>query len=430
MTAPEQRLLTRTWRRIAAQTALVVAVVVVAVEALSAGLVVHNQHVDANRELRSMFSRPEPRDDPPPGVLVYEWRDGAALPSQGAPATPPHPADLTAVAGGAATRTRVVTLGGREWLVRTGRDERGDILQVALNLSDQEDERHRLYVSLALGGALGVALSLLAGTLLARRAVAPLGHAMARQRRFVADASHELRTPLTQLHTRAQLLERQLRGEPDRQPPASDAAPGQPSASDAGPDRQRLSSDARALVRGTRQLGELVEDLLLAAQYQAEPRQFGPVDLRVVATETVAAESTRAAERALTLRVVSDVDGRYLVRGAETALRRVVTSLVDNALGHTGPGGEVRVELGREADAVTCTVRDTGVGFDPADAERIFERFARGRHGDGRRFGLGLALVREIVAGHGGTVTASGAVGQGAAFTVRLPVWTAPADDA
>ncbi|HEX6497485.1 MAG TPA: HAMP domain-containing sensor histidine kinase [Micromonosporaceae bacterium] len=421
MIPPEQRLLTRTWRRIAAQTALVVAVVVVAVEALAAGLVLHNQHVDANRQVRSVFARPDPLDDPPPGIRVYRWRDGTVLPSRGAPAAPPDPASLTAVAGGGAARTRVVTVGDLEWLVRTGGTGSGDVFQVALDLGDQEHERHRLYVALALGGALGVTLSLLAGALLARRAVAPLGTAMARQRRFVADASHELRTPLTQLHTRAQLLDRQVRGDTGAQPRGDDGV--------AGPavlDRERLASDVGALVRGTRQLGELVEDLLLAARYQAEPRQFDPVDLGTVAEQVVDAESVRAAERRLTLGVVPASDGPYLVRGAETALRRVLTSLVDNALGHTPPGGEVRIELCRDGDLVACTVRDNGEGFDPVDAERIFERFARGRHGDGRRFGLGLALVREVVEGHGGTVTASGATGRGAAFTVRLPTWQAP----
>jgi signal transduction histidine kinase len=83
----------------------------------------------------------------------------------------------------------------------------------------------------------------------------------------------------------------------------------------------------------------------------------------------------------------------------------------------------VTVELGSGDGPrqVVLIVRDDGTGFDPADADRIFARFARGGHGDQRRFGLGLALAREVITGHGGTVTAWGNPGQGATFTVHLP---------
>ena len=70
---------------------------------------------------------------------------------------------------------------------------------------------------------------------------------------------------------------------------------------------------------------------------------------------------------------------------------------------------------------VTVVVRDDGTGFDPADAERLFARFARAGDNDHRRFGLGLALAREVITGHGGTIEAWGSPGKGATFTIRLP---------
>jgi signal transduction histidine kinase len=218
----------------------------------------------------------------------------------------------------------------------------------------------------------------------------------------VADASHELRTPLTQLHTRAQMLHRDL---------------------GSGASAAELAPDIEQLLVGTRHLGEVVDDLLLSTQVQARAEDATDVDLGVVAAGVVATLGTRARDERVELALLPDTDGPSMVRGREAALRRVVTALVDNALSHTPAGGHVTVELGSFSSPrqVTMIVRDDGAGFDPADADRIFARFARGGHGDDRRFGLGLALVREVVTGHGGTIEAWGSPGEGATFTVRLP---------
>jgi signal transduction histidine kinase len=270
---------------------------------------------------------------------------------------------------------------------------------VAYDLTVQEQERHRLYDALALACTLGLALAAGTGALIARRAIQPLSLAVARQQRFVADASHELRTPITQLHTRAQLLARSLAGQD------SEAA-----------------QDARRLVRSTRLLGDIVEEMLLSAQLRSEPAQFGPVDLTRLATGVVDDHRDRASEQGATLAVETD-PGPHTVRGVPGALRRAIASLVDNALGHVNAGGTVVVALWRGQGQVVCVVSDDGVGFDPADADRIFERFARGAHGEGRRFGLGLALVRETVEAHGGTVTAESIPGRGATFSMRFPAF-------
>ncbi|MFC7099285.1 sensor histidine kinase [Nonomuraea rubra] len=117
----------------------------------------------------------------------------------------------------------------------------------------------------------------------------------------------------------------------------------------------------------------------------------------------------------MSIEVRCDGPGDPVVRGVESALRRVISALLDNALGHTGPGGHIRVTLTGEPGTVCLTVRDDGAGLDPGDAERLFTRF------EGTGFGLGLALVREVVDGHHGTITADGRPGGGAVFTVRLP---------
>ncbi|MEU4746480.1 sensor histidine kinase, partial [Actinosynnema sp. NPDC023658] len=129
----------------------------------------------------------------------------------------------------------------------------------------------------------------------------------------------------------------------------------------------------------------------------------------------------RAGERRVTLTVERPA-GPLVVTGVETALRRAVTELLANAVRHTPAGGRIEVRLGRDGSGCAeLTVADTGEGFDPVEADRLFDRFHRGPDGPERGFGLGLALVREVVTRHGGTVEATGHPGGGARFTLRLP---------
>lgn len=403
---PEQRLISRTWRLVAVQTALVFAVALVALEGLAIGLIVYTSHRDAGRRVSQALADPDALTAPPTGVWVYRLEGGKLDRSAGAPQTPPDLDAVLSVSEGKRGRLHSVRYRDREYLVDTT-DVKGVTVQAALDLSDQERELHRVYLGLAAAGIAGLGTAALVGAQIARRAIHPLGQALERQHQFVADASHELRTPLTQLHTRAQLVARQYAS---------------------GADPARTGQDIGALVRGTRQLGELLEEMLLAAQLRTEPQHFGPVDLAAIAREAVEAERPRAQERALSIGTAIG-PGPHLVRGIAPALRRVLNALLDNAVGHTGEGGRIEVEVAVVADraAVACTVRDNGVGFPQEEAQRLFERFARGHRGEGRRFGLGLALVQEAVQAHGGDVNATGSPGKGAAFTITLPAW--PADE-
>ncbi|GIH21517.1 sensor histidine kinase [Rugosimonospora africana] len=407
--AADQELISRVWRRITLQTAAMFAAALLLLGALAVGLVLQTGRADARRQVAQAVADQDALTKPPQGVWIYQRTSGGLRSSPGAPTTPTDAATLNSVFSGGRTRTSTIHRSGREYEVQTQRVGAAAV-QAVLDISDAERERHRLYWGLAAAGTVGLGLAALVGAVIARRAIVPLGLAFERQQRFVADASHELRTPLTQLHTRAQLLDRELR---------------------MGGDPVRLEEDVRQIILGTRHLGDVVEELLLAAQLRAEPATFGPVDLAELVNDAVAAERARSTQLSVELRAVVPTDGAYVVRGADTALRRVLTSLIDNALGHTPAGGHITIRLGHEParGVVTCRVQDDGAGFDPTTAQRMFERFARGGHGDRRRFGLGLALVRETVQAHGGTVDATGAPGAGATFTVTLPVWTTAGTD-
>jgi signal transduction histidine kinase len=399
---PDRQLMRRARRAIGLQTAAAIVLSVLAVGVLALIVVTRAQQASIESALRRTAATEDDVDDPPPGMwIVQENSDGRITSTEGTPKGLPSRAELARIDAGGAARLQPLQADGADYLVLTER-RRGKTVQIVAGLAQSKRERNRLLAALGAAELVGLGAAALFGTLLARRATTPLAEALARQRRFVADASHELRTPLTQLHTRAQLLARDLH---------------------AGATPAEMTDDVDHLVSGTRQLGEVVEDLLLSSQIDRRTEALTPVDIGVVAAGVVAALHSKATERNIGLVFVADPERPTIVTGREAALRRVLLALADNALSHTPPGGHVSIELtsAGPGDWTTIVVRDDGEGFDPADAERIFARFARAGDTDQRRFGLGLALAREVVTGHGGTVAAEAHPGRGAVFTVRLP---------
>jgi two-component system OmpR family sensor kinase len=399
---PDRALLSRARRVIALQTAAAITASQLVLGGLVLAVVTHSQNVAAAALLRQTAANAEDVRDPPPDMWIFvQDSDGGIKATSDAPGRLPDRGALRRVRAGGASETTEIA--GREGGYLALTRQRGNrTVQVVMNRHEQHDERERVLGALVIGELVGLLIAALSAALLAHRATAPLADALARQRRFVADASHELRTPLTQLHTRAQLLQLDLR---------------------AGAGLADVTTDVDRLVTGTRHLGEVVEDLLLSSQVGLRDDVRARVDLAAVAADVIADQADRAGEQNVDLTLRPGADTTSTVLGHEAALRRVLTALVDNALSHTPPGGHVRVELDTDDALVTVVVRDDGTGFDPADAERLFARFARG-HGDHRRFGLGLALAREVIVGHGGTIEAWGRPGEGAVFTIRLPAAT------
>jgi signal transduction histidine kinase len=201
------------------------------------------------------------------------------------------------------------------------------------------------------------------------------------------------------LLTRTQLLRRHLAGQ---------ATP------------ERLAEVDR-IIADAKTLGDVVNDLLLSAELAGSPQAGEEVDLAAVARDVVEMLQPLAQQRSVSLTV--DGDARpAAVRGAPAALRRALTSLTDNALAHTDPGGHVVLLIESQDDDVTVSVIDDGEGIDPSQAARLVERFARDtERGNGRRFGLGLALVQEVARAHGGRLEITGRPGHGARFSLRLP---------
>lgn len=215
-----------------------------------------------------------------------------------------------------------------------------------------------------------------------------------RQRRFVADASHELRSPLASIRQHAEVAR-------------------------AHPDRSSLDALSATVLAESLRLQRLVDDLLLLAR--ADERSL-EVHRRAIDLDDLVFEEARRLRDGTDLRVDTRRVSPGRVDGDGAALRRVLRNLAENAARHAR--GTVAFSLQESGDGLELAVDDDGAGIPPAEWERVLERFVRldeGRAREAGGAGLGLAIVAELVAAHGGTVSVGDSPLGGARIAVRLP---------
>jgi two-component system OmpR family sensor kinase len=395
--------------RLGAQATIVTAVVVALIAAVALLVFLHARSADDDAALAVTTARADDVDDPPSGMWLAMRTESRTVATSGHPPGLPLVAALDRVEASGAAEVVRTRAGSRDMLVRTERHTSTEdgtvVVQAALDLDPEHRQLAELLQSLAMVWVAGLLLAAVAGSLLARSAVRPMETALTLQRRFVADASHELRTPLTLLSTRTQLLRRRVRAG------TLDAA--------------AVAADVDGVVLDAERLAGILDDLLLAA----DPRSAGPaeaVDVAATADEVVAAVAPAADAAGMTISARRP-PAPVIVLGSPAGLRRAVTALADNAIRHAAT--EVLVEVTTSGECVVVEVTDDGPGIDASMLPRLFDRFASTGESGGvgpRRYGLGLALVSEIVDRHGGSVTASNAPGGGGAvLRVELPRATA-----
>jgi two-component system CheB/CheR fusion protein len=220
---------------------------------------------------------------------------------------------------------------------------------------------------------------------------------------FLGILSHELRTPLNFIISYASVLDEEV----------------------VGPLTQQEHAYVAKVLLGADRLLAMVDNLLEMSRFVAKKFKLSRswVPYAALVEQVVAALAPVAAEKQVTLRAEARVPGEQWLDGEH--VRRVLTNLVDNAIKFTGPGGQVALSAWCEGDRLVTEVRDTGVGIAAADLPKLFTRFKQldmsaTREAGG--MGLGLALSKAIVEGHGGTIAATSRPGEGSCFRFELPL--------
>ncbi len=220
---------------------------------------------------------------------------------------------------------------------------------------------------------------------------------------FIATLSHELRTPLNSVLGWARLLRM--------------------GKLDAG----GVQRAVEAVERGATSQAHIVDDLLDMARIVRGQLRLDVRPVEMMSVIEAAVDTVRPAAAAREIEIATVLEPRAgLVAGDPGRLQQVVWNLLTNAIKFTPPGGRAEVRLARRGDQVEVVVRDTGPGISPEFLPHLFERFRQGDSSTTRAhggLGIGLAIVRHIVEGHGGTVEAESAgPGRGSTFRVTLPM--------
>ncbi|ELK22191.1 redox sensor histidine kinase ResE [Anoxybacillus flavithermus TNO-09.006] len=219
---------------------------------------------------------------------------------------------------------------------------------------------------------------------------------------FIANVSHELRTPIAMLQGYSEAIVDDI----------------------AATDEEKKEL-AKVIYDESLRMGRLVNDLLDLARMEAGHLTLHKerVPLRSYTERIIHKFQALAKEKGV--RLLVDINEEFVVLFDPDRIEQVLTNLIDNALRHTDDGGEVRVIVDGDEEAVRISVRDSGSGIAEEDLPFVFERFykadkarTRGRSGTG----LGLAIAKNIVEAHKGTIAVHSKLGEGTTFTFTLPL--------
>jgi signal transduction histidine kinase len=219
------------------------------------------------------------------------------------------------------------------------------------------------------------------------------------RRAFLANVSHELRTPISNVLVTVEAL---------RGGAASDPAV-----------RDRFFQNVED---ETKRLSRLIGDLLDLGRLETGVTHLEKqnIPLASLISRAVRAVETRMQNSQISAHVnVADLQ----VQGDSERLLQAFLNLLDNAIKHSTPNSRIFITAYKQDKQAVVTIRDQGQGIKDSDLPRIFEQFYTGdRSRQGRGVGLGLAIAKRIIEAHGGSITANSKFGEGATFTIYLPL--------
>ncbi len=218
---------------------------------------------------------------------------------------------------------------------------------------------------------------------------------------FIAHMSHELRTPLNAIIGFSEVIEHGFFGQP-----------GHP----------KYVEYAHDIAQAGRQLHGKIGDILEFADLEERRHLIAPAIIDAAASTRAVIDECAAGARERRIKLTVSLPGEAMAFADAAAVKRILSTILTNALQYTPPGGQVRVELRGDGAAVTIAVRDNGLGFSHAEAARAGEAFTRfDRPGSTTGTGLGLAIAMMLAKRMSGAVRIQSAQGEGTLAELRLP---------
>ena len=256
-------------------------------------------------------------------------------------------------------------------------DKNGYILVAFMDNTVVNESARSLFRYTLIFGGVALVVFFFLSRFLAKKIVAPLEESYQKQRQFISDAGHELKTPVSVVSANAELLARQIG------------------------DNLWLQN----IQYENERMGMLVGQLLDLARTENVTPQMERIDFsRLVAGETLPFESV-AFEKELALSTA--ITSGIAVEGNGAQLKQLTSILLDNAIRHSKPAGEVRLTLTGDHGIAELSVINTGDEIPTEHRDKIFERFYRvdpARNGEDKHYGLGLAIAKAIVTAHHGHI--------------------------
>ena len=268
-------------------------------------------------------------------------------------------------------------------------------VKIAYGTYDRIIEMHAAPLQDGTGSAVGAMVVLMD--------VSELRHLETVRRDFVANASHELKTPITAIRALVETLLDDEKMNPKKQ-------------------RRFLEKIKNQSLR----LSAIVTDLLDLSRFELQNESLTeePVNLDDIARKSLEDLSPAAIEKQITV-TLSVTEEPLVITGDLDTLEQAVSNLLDNAIKYTPEKGRIWLRSFAQEHEAVIEVQDTGIGIEPQDQERIFERFYRVDKARSRELGgtgLGLPIVRHIVMAHGGRITVKSIPGSGSTFQLIFPL--------